>query len=141
MNQREMMRRLVSQLGADEDTVCRFYASAEEQGEIARQSTRYPSGSLKHAHALYREGLRKGWLEVPLPVPPLLSFRVQARVTLVDNGSSNISFTLDAADEADVHRQVTPKFMRTISEWGRPVRSVRVIKVQPIRYAALERIK
>jgi hypothetical protein len=62
MQQREMMRTLVARFGRNEDRVCREYALAEERGDVERQSNEHRLSSDEYARALWRDGIRKGWL-------------------------------------------------------------------------------
>jgi hypothetical protein len=62
MQQREMMRRLVSKHGRNPDVVCREYAKAEQRGDVERRSDKYGISPEGYARALYRDGERKGWL-------------------------------------------------------------------------------
>ena len=51
--------------GDDMDRVTREYAAAEERGEVLRKSNSHGYGPLKYALALWRDGVRKGWLTRP----------------------------------------------------------------------------
>jgi hypothetical protein len=61
MTQRDMMRRLIANLGRVEDTVCKAYAAAERRGEVPRNRNKYGLTPEEYARALWRDGDRKGW--------------------------------------------------------------------------------
>jgi hypothetical protein len=61
-SQREVMQRLVSKYGRQEDIVCREYAKAEERGEVSRRRNKYGLSAEGYARALWRDGHAKGWL-------------------------------------------------------------------------------
>lgn len=60
--QREYMRRLVSSLGPDRDAVVREYANAERDGTVSRKKNAAGHDPEAYAQALWRDGVRKGWL-------------------------------------------------------------------------------
>ncbi|RYD75933.1 MAG: hypothetical protein EOP84_17555 [Verrucomicrobiaceae bacterium] len=62
--QRETMYRLFMALGGDKESTIRAYAEAEERGEVERKSNTHAWGSLTYARALWRDGVRNGWLPV-----------------------------------------------------------------------------
>lgn len=62
MKQREMMRSLVAEYGRNEARVCHEYALAEERGEVQRRRNGHGLPGDAYAHALWRDGIRKGWL-------------------------------------------------------------------------------
>ena len=61
-SQRDMMRTLYQKYGQDEATIVREYASAEKRGEVARKSNTHDYDTLQYARALWRDGIRKGWI-------------------------------------------------------------------------------
>lgn len=61
LSQRDMMRHLVSTYGRNEDVVCQKYAQAERRGKVERRSNRCDLSPQAYAHALWSDGLRKGW--------------------------------------------------------------------------------
>ncbi len=61
MNQRDMMRHLIAKYGQNEEKVCREYALAESRGEVPRQSNEHDLTPEEYAHALWKDGERKGW--------------------------------------------------------------------------------
>lgn len=60
--QREYMAKLVERYGMDEERVVREYASAEERGEVERKSNTHGWTANQYARALWRDGVRKGWI-------------------------------------------------------------------------------
>jgi hypothetical protein len=62
MKQRELMRSLVAKHGWNEDVVCTEYAMAEERGEVERHRNEHRLTAGDYAHALWRDGITKGWL-------------------------------------------------------------------------------
>lgn len=62
MKQRDMMRLLISRFGRNEERVCEEYALAEQRGEVERGRNAYGLSAKDYAHALWRDGERKGWL-------------------------------------------------------------------------------
>ena len=61
--QREYMRKLVIEHGADMDKVCAAYAQAERDGIVARKKNANNTGSEGYAIALWKDGVRRGWLK------------------------------------------------------------------------------
>jgi hypothetical protein len=60
--QREYMTKLVEHYGMDEERVIREYASAEERGDVERKSNTHGWTAKQYARALWRDGVRKGWI-------------------------------------------------------------------------------
>ena len=60
--QRDLMREIYRQHGADEEQVVRAYAAAEQRGEVRRDSNSHNVDAVAYARALLRDGLRKSWL-------------------------------------------------------------------------------
>ncbi len=61
MTQRQMMRQLISAYGNEENRVCAAYAKAERDGKVRRKSNEHDLSAEEYAHALFRDGARKGW--------------------------------------------------------------------------------
>jgi hypothetical protein len=61
MQQRETMRRLIATYGHDEAKVCAAYAAAERAGLVARRRNSHNLSAIEYAHALWHDGVRKGW--------------------------------------------------------------------------------
>ena len=62
MTQRDFMRDLVRRLGRNEEAVVRAYAQAEVRGEVRRESNEHGWDAETYARALWRDGVKKGWL-------------------------------------------------------------------------------
>jgi hypothetical protein len=62
MKQRDKMRTLVLKYGLNDDVVCEKYAQAERQGEVERESNENNLSAEEYARALWRDGIRIGWL-------------------------------------------------------------------------------
>ena len=60
--QREFMCGLVAEFGMNEDRVVQEYAAAEQNGDVNRKSNEYGTPPEAYARALWRDGVRKGWL-------------------------------------------------------------------------------
>jgi hypothetical protein len=60
--QRDKMRELVGTLGRNQAIVCNQYAVAETLGLVPRTSNKYGLTPQQYADALWRDGIRKGWL-------------------------------------------------------------------------------
>ena len=60
--QRDMMRESYRRYGQDEERVVREYAAAEERGEVERKSNSQDHNSIQYARALWKDGVRKGWI-------------------------------------------------------------------------------
>lgn len=58
------MRHLVHRFGADGDRVCAAYAQAERDGEVLRRRNGSALSADAYALALWKDGVRKGWLGV-----------------------------------------------------------------------------
>lgn len=56
------MRQIVKESGRDPHVVCPEYARREENGEVVRKSNRHNLSAERYAHALLRDGIKKGWL-------------------------------------------------------------------------------
>jgi len=58
-------------------------------------------------------------------------FRVLARIGFVDGSDMDVRFNLQANDENEVRRQVTPEYIRNnvSDDWGVPIATVTVVKV------------
>jgi hypothetical protein len=61
-SQRETMRATVARFGMDESRVIEGYVTAEKRGEVHRKSNDYNTSAEKYARALWKDGVRKGWL-------------------------------------------------------------------------------
>ena len=62
MMQREYMRLLYKKYGNDKRRIIKEYAIADLQGKVARYSNLSNISGDQYAKALYRDGVRKGWL-------------------------------------------------------------------------------
>jgi len=62
MMQREYMRTLYRKYGNNISRIIQEYATAEIQGKVARFSNRGNLSGEQYAKALYKDGVRKGWL-------------------------------------------------------------------------------
>lgn len=62
--QRDYMRKLLVELGQDKEVVCAAYAQAEREGTVPRNRDSHDTAPEDYAVALWRDGQRKGWLEV-----------------------------------------------------------------------------
>jgi hypothetical protein len=60
--QRDVLRRLVERFGMNEGRVVKEYAAAEMRGEVRRDSNKYSIAAEDYARALWRDGVRKGWI-------------------------------------------------------------------------------
>ena len=63
--QHDYMRELVTSLGYEQLAVCAAYAAAEADGLIARISNVHNRSPEEYALALWRDGVKKGWLRSP----------------------------------------------------------------------------
>jgi len=61
-SQRDVLRRLVERFGMNEERVVKEYAAAERRGEVRRDSNKYNLSAEDYARALWRDGVRKGWI-------------------------------------------------------------------------------
>ena len=61
--QREYMIKLIESYGLDEERVIRDYASAEARGDVERKSNTHGWTAKQYARALWRDGMRKGWIK------------------------------------------------------------------------------
>jgi hypothetical protein len=61
-SQRDFMKRLVRQFGRNEEIVVAEYARAEEKGLVLREKNTWNISALAYARALWRDGVRRGWL-------------------------------------------------------------------------------
>ena len=69
-SQRDTMRQIVGEVGADENAIIERYAAAERAGEVERQSNDYDLNPEEYARRLLADGIRKGWLRLPGIEPP-----------------------------------------------------------------------
>jgi hypothetical protein len=53
---------LYGQHAGDEEKIISAYASAEMRGEVVRQNNAHGLSPIQYARALYKDGLRKGWI-------------------------------------------------------------------------------
>lgn len=60
--QREYMAKLVERYGMDKERVVREYAGTEEMGYIERKSNTHGWTAKQYAQALWRDGIRRGWI-------------------------------------------------------------------------------
>ncbi len=60
--QREFMRGLVKQLGHNQKLVCASYSQAERDGIVERRNNTTGLSAENYAIALWKDGLKKGWL-------------------------------------------------------------------------------
>jgi hypothetical protein len=59
--QRDFMRQLIEKHGRNEALVCKQYALAEQRGKVQRFSNSHGITPEEYAHALWRDGAKKGW--------------------------------------------------------------------------------
>ena len=62
MSQREYMQMLFKRHGDNEDILVREYAEAEMNGIVRRKRNQNDLDSIKYARALYKDGMKKGWI-------------------------------------------------------------------------------
>lgn len=62
MKQRELMQKLVRELGPNQEAVCTAYAEAEQRGEVNRSHNAKQKSAGRYATALWHDGKKKGWL-------------------------------------------------------------------------------
>ncbi len=60
--QRDVMRQLYRQHRGNQALVIRAYAKAEVDGQVGRRSDRNQTPPIAYAHALWVDGIKKGWL-------------------------------------------------------------------------------
>jgi len=56
------MLMLVNRYGMNEERVVREYADAEDRGDVERKSNTWGYTAEQYARALWRDGVRKGWI-------------------------------------------------------------------------------
>jgi hypothetical protein len=56
------MLTLINRYGMNEERVVREYADAEARGEVDRKSNSRGYTAEQYARALWRDGVRKGWI-------------------------------------------------------------------------------
>lgn len=61
-SQRDMMRKFYQAHNGQKDAVVAAYAEAERLGRVARKSNDYSIDAESYATALWRDGIKKGWL-------------------------------------------------------------------------------
>lgn len=61
-SQRDMMRKFYQTHGGQKVAVVAAYAEAERLGQVARKSNDYSIDAESYAMALWRDGIKKGWL-------------------------------------------------------------------------------
>lgn len=62
MTQRDYMRLLNRQKGGVEALIIEAYAIAERKGVVVRKSNKYNLSAESYARALFKDGIRKGWI-------------------------------------------------------------------------------
>lgn len=62
MMQREYMRTLYRKYGNNISRIIQEYATAEIEGKVVRFSNRGKLSAEQYAKALYKDGVRRGWL-------------------------------------------------------------------------------
>ena len=62
MSQRDYMRLLYKQYGSSESMIIDSYTEAEQKGLVLRRSNERRLDSSQYAKALYKDGIRKGWI-------------------------------------------------------------------------------
>lgn len=65
MNQRDYMRTLFQMHGNNENLLVSGYAAAERRGIVHRKSNQFKLTPEQYARALYRDGIRKSWINQP----------------------------------------------------------------------------
>jgi hypothetical protein len=63
MTQRDCMRSLYQNHKGSEASIIRSYADAERRGLVDRNSNEYDLTPESYAQALYKDGMRKGWIQ------------------------------------------------------------------------------
>ena len=61
--QRDVMRDLDRRFDGDHDKVVAAYAAAERRGDVTRASNVLGMEPEEYAQRLYRDGIKKGWLQ------------------------------------------------------------------------------
>jgi hypothetical protein len=56
------MLKLIDQYGMNEERVVREYAEAEDRGDVDRKSNTWRYTAERYARALWRDGIREGWI-------------------------------------------------------------------------------
>jgi hypothetical protein len=62
-SQRDVLRELVASFGMNEEKVIQEHAAAEKRSEAKRASNKHDLEPEAYARALWRDGIRKGWLK------------------------------------------------------------------------------
>jgi hypothetical protein len=62
MTQRDFMKMLYQRHNGNRERVIQEYAAAEEAGLVIRQHNAHGLSPTQYARALFRDGLRRGWL-------------------------------------------------------------------------------
>ncbi len=60
--QRDHMRQLYKDFAGDEKKIVNAYAAAESTNVVVRISNKYKITAIDYAKALYKDGIRKGWI-------------------------------------------------------------------------------
>jgi hypothetical protein len=63
MKQHDKMRQLYSRFPGDIERIIKEYAHAEACGQVGRRSNVDGWSAQRYARALYRDGIRKSWLQ------------------------------------------------------------------------------
>jgi hypothetical protein len=63
-----------------------------------------------------------------------MTFKVLARIRFVNGSCDDVTFNVQANDESEVERQVTPEYvMENVSDdWGVPIANVTVVKAEAV---------
>ena len=63
-----------------------------------------------------------------------MTFRVLARIGFVNGSCTDVPFNVQANDESEVRRLVTPEYIRTnvSDDWGVPIANVTVVKAEAV---------
>lgn len=65
--QRDYMRKLFVDMGGDRDKACAAYARAERDGIVSRSRNTHDMLPEDYANALWKDGVKKGWLTLSAP--------------------------------------------------------------------------
>jgi hypothetical protein len=107
----------------------------ECDGEPRRQNTRTSAQNRSRSE-------RQPPTAIPLALPPArlcetekaMTFRVLARIGFVNGSDTDVPFNVQANDEIEVRRLVTPEYiMNNVSDdWGVPIANVTVVKAEAV---------
>ncbi len=70
MTQRDLMRSLHQRYEGEKASIIKDYARAETKGIVDRKSNKFNLTAETYAQALYKDGIRKGWIKEDLTDRP-----------------------------------------------------------------------